>query len=214
MDIGTYSIAALRDVFHDEPIECISAEARLLPPSWDQRIDEGFNAEFRFPNGGLGKIEADIRKRSWWGLPGFSFPRIVVQHRAEEVTNEKSAGKNRTHMRSRKVTFWGFPGAHYWHSISVVEEHVIQNVETREVLNRWTTTENVTAYAWHNAQIPGDAYWSTYRHMLDQFVNKVRGKEGSGVWIASEDSTRQSKAIDMAFRKAGLPLRPTSSYRM
>jgi hypothetical protein len=59
----------------------------------------------------------------------------------------------------------------------------------------------------------GDYHWSTYRHQLEQFVNKVRGREGSGVWIAGEYSINQMRVVDMAYKKAGLPIRPTSSYR-
>lgn len=46
------------------------------------------------------------------------------------------------------------------------------------------------AYVWDDARTngqlrTGEAYWSTYRHMLEQFVNKIKGKPGSGVWIES-----------------------------
>jgi hypothetical protein len=43
-------------------------------------------------------------------------------------------------------------------------------------------------------------------------VNKVRGREGSGVWMDGEDSIKQMAMIDSAYEKAGLPIRPTSSY--
>jgi hypothetical protein len=48
--------------------------------------------------------------------------------------------------------------------------------------------------------------------MLEQFVNKVNGRPESGVWLDGEDSINNMKVIDMAYEKAGMPLRPTSSY--
>jgi hypothetical protein len=42
-------------------------------------------------------------------------------------------------------------------------------------------------------------------------VNKVRGREESGVWMDGEDSIKQMAMIDSAYEKAGLPIRPTSS---
>lgn len=59
----------------------------------------------------------------------------------------------------------------------------------------------------------GEAYWSTYRHMWEQFVNRIKGRPGSAVWIDADESINQMKVIDMAYEKSGLPVRPTSIYR-
>jgi hypothetical protein len=46
--------------------------------------------------------------------------------------------------------------------------------------------------------------------MLEEFVNKIKCREGSGVWMPHEDSIHQLEMIDSAYAKAGLPIRPSS----
>ena len=56
----------------------------------------------------------------------------------------------------------------------------------------------------------GKDWWATYRYQLEEFVNLVKKRKGSGVWVDGEDSIRQMEMIDVAYLKAGLPLRATS----
>lgn len=46
--------------------------------------------------------------------------------------------------------------------------------------------------------------------MLEGFVDRVKGREGSGCWVSGEDSIQQTAVIDQTYLKAGMDLRPTS----
>ncbi|KAH7395468.1 hypothetical protein BKA64DRAFT_537799, partial [Cadophora sp. MPI-SDFR-AT-0126] len=207
MDVGTYSIASLRDVFHDEPVKCTSATARLMPKPSDQRVDVGFGAEFKFPNGGIGTVEADLACKTWLGLPSIKMPKIVVKCRDVEIDDGPGSPK---HIMSRTITFWGFLFAHFWHRIQVCEKHVWSESGTGKVIKKKEEKRNLTAYIWDEGEKKGDAHWTTYRYMLDEFVCRIRGEKGTGAWIDGEDSVNQMKMIDSGYVKAGLPLRPTN----
>ncbi|TVY91575.1 D-xylose 1-dehydrogenase (NADP(+)) [Lachnellula willkommii] len=214
MDIGAYAISCLRDVFAAEPVRVESTAVR--PSKWGD-VDEGFKAGFRFPNGGVGFIDADIKKTSFWGLPGVSIPRVVVQQREMQVEVE-GAAEGEIQTRARTVTIWGFPGAMYHHSIGIVDVNVRKRASDGQVLRRWTEKETKKAYVWDGKGTEsgkeGEPYWSTYRHMLEQFVNRIKGRDGSGVWIDGDYSINQMKAIDSAYEKAGVAIRPMSSFKI
>jgi hypothetical protein len=57
----------------------------------------------------------------------------------------------------------------------------------------------------------GEDYWSTYRWQLEVFVDKLRGRDPAH-WVTLRSSIDQMKSIDAVYEKAGLPLRPTTSY--
>jgi predicted dehydrogenase len=59
---------------------------------------------------------------------------------------------------------------------------------------------------------PGKEYWSSYRYMLEEFVKRIKGRPGSGVWVSGEDSINGMVMVDQAYEKCGLPLRPTSTF--
>ena len=212
MDIGTYTISCLRDVFNAEPVGVESAEARA---SKYGDVDEGFKATFKFPNGGVGLIDADMKKTSIWGFPGLTVPRVVVQQKEMEVDG---AAEGEILTRKRNVTIWGFPGAMYYHRIRVVDVNVRKRASDGKVLRIWPEKQTRKAYVWDGRGKEkgkeGEPYWSTYRHMLEQFVNRIKGRDGSGVWIGGEYSINQMKAIDAAFEKAGVAIRPTSSFKI
>ena len=130
MDIGSYNILSLREAFRAEPVECISAEPRIMPHR-DQNCDEASKARFRFPNGGIGTIYSDNYMTGLWGLPRIKLPEVEVKHK-EAVVLDSVVGE--THVKRKTVTIWPFPGPHYWHSIDVVEEHVIRNAEDGKVV--------------------------------------------------------------------------------
>jgi hypothetical protein len=120
-------------------------------------------------------------------LPQVRLPKVEVWHREVVVSD---AGKGARLGRTRKVTIWLFPGPQYWHRIGVDDEHVIGNLKSGNVLRSWVEKETKKAYVWsEEVKLEGEekgfvrngeAYWSTYRHMLEQFVNKVKGRPGSG----------------------------------
>lgn len=55
----------------------------------------------------------------------------------------------------------------------------------------------------------GEDWWPTYRYMLEEFVNRVKKREGSGAWVEKEESVRQMEATDATYEKAGLEVRPS-----
>ena len=99
-----------------------------------------------------------------------------------------------------------------WSRIDIVEQHTIRTIADKKVLKLWTTTEYKTAYKREdfNGKKLGEDWWNTYRWMLEEFVNKIKCREGSGVWMPHEDSIHQLEMIDSAYAKAALPIRPSS----
>ncbi|CZR68804.1 related to Oxidoreductase [Phialocephala subalpina] len=209
MDIGTYSIAALRDVFGTEPEEVLGADVRMHENGGEGKVDEGVKAWYQFPGGGVGSIDGSIAERGWFGLPRIRIPKVMVKGKEVEVKGSDRAGNGEVHLKRRTLTMWNFPGPHFWHSIQILDQHTIRRAADGLTIKSWAESEYKTAYtwAWMATKIQDAAHWSTYRHMLDQFINKVQGKEGSGVWISGEDSIKQMKAIDDTYEKARLPVR-------
>jgi predicted dehydrogenase len=213
MDLGTYPVFCLRECFGVEPEECIMAVPRLMPKGFDQKCDQAMIAQWRFPNGGIGSIEADLVTCGVGGIPMMRFPRIEVVHKEKLADDETSRRTGEEHVVFRKVTYWNMLMPAAWHRIDVVDKHLIRSSADHKQLKSWTTKEFKKAYTWaEETGNPSAENWTTYRHQLEQFVNKVKKRNGSGVWIDGEDSIKQMEMIDSAYKKAGLPLRPTSKH--
>jgi hypothetical protein len=220
MDMGTYGISTLRQAFRSMPEECTSATPRLMPKGRDQLCDQAMKASWRFPGGASGEIDVDLAK-SKWGLPAVDTPAVVVKHREVPVTtkNVKVVLKEgQSHVKVRTVTYWNFIAPVVWHRIDVVDEHLVKDASGK-VVKKWTVKESKKAYTW-GAELKaqegkvrvGEEYWSSYRYMLEEFVNKIKGRQGSGVWVDGQESINGMKMIDEAYEKCGLPLRPTSTF--
>jgi predicted dehydrogenase len=212
MDLGTYPTLCLRMAFGEEAEECIKAVARLMPEGFDQKCDQAMAATWRFPNGGVGSIEADLSARGPLGIPTMRFPKIDVLHK-EKIVADETLASGTEHVVRRHVIFWNMMAPSIWHIIDVVDQHTIRSSADQKPLKTWTNQEYKKAYAWEKETgQPSEASWTTYRHQLEEFVNKVKGREGSGVWFNGEESIKQMRMVDMAYEKAGLELRPTSQY--
>jgi hypothetical protein len=103
-------------------------------------------------------------------------------------------------------------------SIDVVDEHFVKNASGK-VIKKWTVKESKKAYTWgeelkaqEGTVRVGEDYWSSYRYMLEEFVNKIKGRQGSGVWVDGQESINGMVMIDEAYGKCGLPLGPTSTF--
>jgi len=208
MDMGTYNIAVIRGVFGDEPEECVAATARTRS---DRKVDGAMTASFRFPGGGTAEMEADLAMKGRLGLPWIKVPSVVVRHK-EVVVEDGTITEGQEHVRRRTVTFWNFIAPVVVHDIEVREEHVVRVKEGGNVVRSWVDKEKKKAYTWtvpgKNGEVRvGEAFWTTYRHMLEQFANKIKGRPGSGAWVDGEDSVKQMKVIDAVYEKAGLPKR-------
>ncbi len=60
MAMGTYNLSALRLIFDAEPEECLSCETEVYDEDKLKNCDRSFKAEFRFPNGGIGKAASTL----------------------------------------------------------------------------------------------------------------------------------------------------------
>ena len=215
MDPGTYSISALRQVFGKEPEECISAEAVVMPEGGDQKVDLRMKGKWQFTDMGFGTFETDLDKRGCLGLPSVKLPMIEVRHRSTPFGDSEMKIGEMSHYVTKTVTFWNFILPTMWHRIDIVDEHETHNKD-HKVMRKWTTRESKKAYGWEQGKDgktkAGDELWSSYRYQLEEFVNRIKGREGSGIWIDGEDSVNQMKMIDQVYEKAGLPARPTSRF--
>lgn len=212
MDMGGYTVLCLRHIFAAEPEECIECVPRLMPEGWDQKCDHATKAKFKFPNGGVGSIDVDIALRGFLGLPSIAIPKCIVTHR-EAVVEEDNLPAGQEHVIVKTVTFNNYAAPSLWHRIDIDEEHKIRNKESRQAIKTWTEKSSKKVYVWEDQWQIGEDHWTTYRHQLEQFVNKIKYRQGSGCWMDGEDSIKQMAVIDSAYEKAGLPLRPSSTYK-
>ncbi|KAF8970151.1 NAD(P)-binding protein [Flammula alnicola] len=94
-----------------------------------------------------------------------------------------------------EVKYLGAAMPHYFHSISV----------------KPTKGSGRTEKVYKPKDGPGEEWWSSYRYMLESFIDKLDGKEPK-TWITADESVTQMEWIDATYLKAGLPLRPSSTY--
>lgn len=208
MDVGTYTVMALRWTLGAEPEACVEADMQRMPPP-REKCDGNFRAQFRFPGDVTGEIEGGLRGSNF----ALSWPTLTVQHRSVAEAGEEGEGTEV--RRTRKVVFVNFMFAPIYHRVEIEDDYVVTKKGSGEVVRKYVKKETRKAYTFKEmgADEPGEAYWSTYRHELEQFVNRVRGREGNGVFISHENSIGQMRALDMIYEKSGLGLRPTSEYR-
>ncbi|KAL8709833.1 MAG: hypothetical protein Q9220_005449 [cf. Caloplaca sp. 1 TL-2023] len=207
MGMGTYNVASLREIFGTEPEECLEATYTRLAPGHDKEIDRAFDGKWRFPGGAVGSIETDMIADGGYSLPlteefpTLRFPKIMVKHREKVV--EDDLPSNQEHVVFKTMTMWNFTFAIIWHRIDVEEKHIIREKGGGRLIRTWTDYRYIKEYAGEN----GSDSWTSYRHQLEAFVNRVRGRPDSGVWVESEDSVNNMSMIDNAYLKAGLPVR-------
>ncbi|CZT45854.1 related to Oxidoreductase [Rhynchosporium secalis] len=216
MDMGAYTTLFLRLIFGTEPEECLEATPRLMPTGFDKRCDQAMNAKWRFPNGGIGTMHVDLSLRSLGPIPGVRLPMCEVVHDEMILDDQSLDSSGKEHAVVKKVIIWNMIMPVIWHRIDIEKKHTIRKSATKETLKQWTTTEYEKAYTWKDEAREGQGHdsWSTYRHQLEQFVHKIKGSGSpSGIWMDNEDSIKQMTMIDSAYKKAGLPLRPTRSYQ-
>ncbi|RAR09209.1 oxidoreductase domain-containing protein [Stemphylium lycopersici] len=218
MDLGHYTLSALRGVFGTEPVEVTSATPRPIPEPYDQRCDQAMAATYLFPNGGTGAISADLGARGgyWFPLLTSNWPsfrdgcvNVQVKLRAEDLGMENGMKKS----RQTKIVFWGFMLPHLWHRIDVATTTTLRDPFSDAVVMESKDVKKKKAYTWadgRSGESKGQDWWATYRYQLEEFVNRIKGREGSGAWVDGEESIKQMVATDQTYEKAGLPLRPTS----
>ncbi|KAG6364984.1 hypothetical protein INS49_006589 [Diaporthe citri] len=210
LDLGTYPVAGLRASFAAEPTACIEASMEVMPPP-RERCDHTFHARFSFPNGGVGEIRGTMRApNTRLGLPTITVTHRPVAVPAAEAGEEEGAQV----IKTRKVIFWNFMFSPHYHRVDVVDTFEVRRAPT-EAVRTFERTEHKKAYTFREMDVdqPGGVHWSTYRHMLEQFVHKVRGRDGTGTWVSPEDSIAQARAMDMIYIKSGVGTRDPSAYK-
>ncbi|KAI0113649.1 hypothetical protein GGR51DRAFT_19775 [Nemania sp. FL0031] len=215
MDLGAYTASALSRVFGSIAEECVSCETSPLPGA-DPRCDRWYTACYRFPNGGIGEMEGDLK------APLHKFiPRVYVVHKpivtdAAEARVEIKDGEEV--LRTRTIQFDNFVMPTSFHAITVSDQFSIREVGASDgspPRKTWKENKTLKGYTWRETGLPGlerqpgEPYWSTYRYQIEQFVNKVRGRE-TPQWVEGKDSVNTMRMIDMAYTAAKLPLRPTN----
>ncbi|KAL4812492.1 hypothetical protein BDW67DRAFT_178635 [Aspergillus spinulosporus] len=208
MAMGTYNLATLRQLFDDEPVECLSSTTHSYTDGVHDKCDWDFAASFRFPNGGVGEAETTLRGPTYWTPSS-----VAVTHR-EKVVEDPNLPASQIKVSKRIATMHGFVHAVFWHRIDIRDIYEIRNRETGAVVKSWEEKSYHKAYTFKEAggqfaSLPGEAHWMSYRHQLEQFVNKVKGRP-TQYWISGEDSIKQMRMIDMAYEKNGLGPRPGS----
>ena len=104
----------------------------------------------------------------------------------------------------------------FWHQVDVNDEYEIRTKDGKTV-KMWTERTSRKAYTFAEAGgdlagPPGETHWMSYRHQLEQFVNKIKGRP-TQYWVSGEISVAQAKMINMAYEKGGLGPRPASTFR-
>lgn len=96
MDLGIYNVLTLRQMLQAEPVECIEATPRIVPDEFDQKGDQVFMIQWRYPNGAVGDIEVDLAASGGWpfpwlpsNLPSMQIPTCKAAHR-EVIIQEDS----------------------------------------------------------------------------------------------------------------------------
>lgn len=211
MSLGTYNFATIRTLFAAEPVECLSCETHQYPEEAHINIDIDFKAKFRFPNGGIAEAESTLHGPTVW------IPSSVVVTNKEVIVSDSSLPKDQEKALKREQSIYGVAFGLLWHRIVIKDNYTIRTKNGR-VIKRWTEKKFHKAYTFKEAggefaNYPGEKYWISYRHQLEQFVNKIKGRETQS-WITGEDSINQMKMLDMAYEKSGLGLRPTSNFRL
>ncbi|KAI0010517.1 oxidoreductase domain-containing protein [Xylariaceae sp. FL0662B] len=212
LDLGVYTASALTRIFGAAPEACESCDAR--PGPYDERCERLYSARYRFPGGGRGEMAGDLRAP----LTRLA-PVVDVEHRPVVVSGADAGGvevpEGREVVRTRRVKFTTYIQPAFFHSIQVDDEFVLRTVgdSSPAVVRSWRKSKTVKAYTFKEAGVeqPGEPHWLTYRYQLEQFVNKVRGREAQQ-WVTGADSINTLQMIDMAYEAAKLPLRPTSEY--
>ncbi|PGH21388.1 hypothetical protein AJ80_03305 [Polytolypa hystricis UAMH7299] len=212
MAMGTYNMATLRLIFGAEPEECLSCDTNAYTDGIHDKCDYEVKAKFRFPNGGIGEAETTLKGPTYWT------PSHVTVTNKEVVVPDDTIPTAQEKVLSRELTLHGFIHGVFWHRIDIKNVYTIRNKEGGAVIKKWEEKTFHKAYTFREAggqfaDLPGETFWMSYRHQLEQFVNRVKGRKTQH-WVSAEDSIGQMRMLDMAYEKSGLGPRPTSKYRV
>ncbi|KAF2791134.1 oxidoreductase domain-containing protein [Melanomma pulvis-pyrius CBS 109.77] len=218
MDFGSYSVSAVRSIFAAEPTGVRDVTYRPMPAGFDQECDQAIYATYDFPNGGTAKISVDLQARGGYWFPALtknwpsfanSLPTLTVKLRSKKADSQEGYDM----YLHKTIVVHCYVGPHFYHRIDVTTTATIKDTYlANKIVKVEDKKEHLKAYKWPAGEEgkKGEEWWSTYRYQLEEFVNRVKKRDGSGVWVEGEDSIKQMEMIDATYVEAGLPLRPTS----
>jgi predicted dehydrogenase len=178
MDMGTYTVSAIRYLLGGEPMSVISAEAE--PHYTDPKVDRNMHAVLEFPNSITAELYCSL------GMPGRGpFGLIPAWPRVDLTVN----------LEGGTVVLSNYVLPTLYHTLTVTPTKGKKR------------TEKVYRFK--------DGYgenWMTYRYQLEAFVAQVRGRAPQ-TWISEQESVGQMEVLESIYKKAGLPVRPASSFK-
>jgi predicted dehydrogenase len=232
MDVATYCVSSVRQILGRQ-IRLTPVEVYYRPLSISRnssaeepQIDEGVTATFLTPDSKAVRIQGDLASAgglssflpaSWakvlptlrWPTSKAVFEPVLVESIAQED------GVPLQHLSKRSVTIWNHIFPFIYHRIDTSDQHTLLRGE--EVIKSWNETSYQKAYNWPGGDRRAAVYkdwWSTYRCQLEEFINKIKGRQGSAVWIDGEESIAQMETIDRTYEKAGLEPRPSGDFEI
>ena len=208
MDLGTYALSAMRQVA-GEPAECLECEMKTCAPP-KEKVDYATTAKWRMENGATACTIIDFRtpKSQYKSM----MPTIAVTFKCIKV-EDPSLVAGQTKHRVRTLRMGNFMLSSSWHRIDIEDSFTVTANDGAKVVKSWTNKESKKAYKLSDVGLEGagEEYWFTYRHQLEQFVNRVLGRPTEH-WVDGEDSVQQMRVIDMAYEKSGLGPRPSTKF--
>ncbi|PYH45326.1 Gfo/Idh/MocA family protein [Aspergillus saccharolyticus JOP 1030-1] len=166
--------------------------------------DAGKNARWPF--------FASLLPSAWiQSLPGFQWPKTEAT--LAEILVASQGGTETQHYVQRRVTIWNMILPTVYHRIDVRDTHTLYR--QGKLSKTWEETQYLQAYNWPAGDARAETYrewWTTWRCQLEEFVHRIKGRQGSGVWVVGAESIRQMEAIDRTYRQVGLEARPTSAF--
>ncbi|CAI6335626.1 unnamed protein product [Periconia digitata] len=216
MDLGTYTISAIRGIFNEEPLRVKSATCKTVPAPFDQKCDEAVSAEYEFSRGRVATINSDLQASGGYPFPAVTknwpslrnlIPKLVIKMRPRSEKVDDGLEKTTT----KTIIVWNFMAPFLYNRIDSITKVQLRSPDGK-VIKENETVEYTKAYKWPTDQDnkKGEEWWTTYRYQLEEFVNRIKKRKGSGVWVGPEDSIKQMEMIDATYLKAGMPLRPTT----
>ncbi|UKZ52442.1 hypothetical protein TrVGV298_006219 [Trichoderma virens] len=206
MDLGSYGISALRAIFAAEPESCVECTVKPTVPPASELCDAEYTAKLQFPGGAIGEI------RGTYDVPWLKFrlPNLEVLHRPTEVPDD-SIEPNQVKIRTRKVVFYGHMFATIYNRIDTEDTFEVRNRDDQQPIKKWTEKISKSAHSFREIGMeqPGETYWKSYRYQLEEFVQRIKGRSGNGIWVSADESIAQMKAIDMVYAKSGFGVRPS-----
>jgi len=185
MDMGGYVINSSRYLVGSNPTDVLHIQLNAYPE--DKRVDRSMRAVLEFPNDATAAIYADL------GMPkhlGF-IPRVP----------------------SLSVMVDGDSGSVYINNYMAPSLYHYITVKTKGTGKEGSKTQTVKAYTFSHldTSLKGEDWWTTYRYMLEAFVDKIRGRTPQ-TWVSEEDTLANMRTIEMVYENSGLGIRPASNY--